>query len=35
MMEIKKPVKVDDYLKQVIHYLEMINTGSPVTVVNQ
>jgi hypothetical protein len=35
MMEIKKPVKVDDYLTQVIHYLEMINSGSAVTVVNQ
>lgn len=35
MMEIRKPVKVDDYLIQVIHYLEMINSGSAVTVVNQ
>lgn len=35
MMEIRKPVKVDEYLTQVIHYLEMINSGSPVTVVNQ
>lgn len=35
MMEIRKPVKVDDYLTQVIHYLEMINSGSAVTVVNQ
>jgi len=35
MMEIRKPVKVDDYLTQVIHYLEMINSGSTVTVVNQ
>jgi hypothetical protein len=25
MMEIKKPVKIDDYLDQVVHYLEMIN----------
>lgn len=35
MMEIRKPVKVDDYLTQVIHYLEMINSGTAVTVVNQ
>ena len=35
MMEIMKPVRVDDYLIQVIHYLEMINSGSTVTVVNQ
>lgn len=35
MMEIRKPVKVDEYLTQVIHYLEMINSGSSVTVVNQ
>lgn len=35
MMEIRKPVRVDDYLTQVIHYLEMINSGSTVTVVNQ
>jgi len=35
MMEIRKPVKVEDYLTQVIHYLEMINSGSAVTVVNQ
>jgi hypothetical protein len=26
MMEIKKPVNVEDYLKQVIQYLEMINS---------
>jgi hypothetical protein len=27
MMEIKKPVKADNYLYQIIHYLEMINSG--------
>jgi hypothetical protein len=26
MMDIKKPVNVDDYLNQVIHYLEMIKS---------
>ena len=26
MMEIKKPVSVDDYLKQVVQYLEMMNS---------
>ncbi|MCU0460675.1 MAG: hypothetical protein MUF36_01475 [Bacteroidales bacterium] len=35
MMEIKKPVQVENYLTQVIHYLEKINSGSTVTVVNQ
>ena len=35
MMQIKKPVQVEHYLTQVIHYLEMINSGSPVQVVNQ
>lgn len=30
MMELKKPVKVDEYLTQVIHYLEMINSESTV-----
>lgn len=30
MMELKKPVKVEEYLTQVIHYLEMINAGSTV-----
>ena len=28
MMELKKPVNVEDYLNQVIHYLEMINSGT-------
>jgi len=28
MMELKKPVHVENYLDQVIHYLEMINSGS-------
>jgi hypothetical protein len=27
MMEIKKPVQADHYLDQIIHYLEMINSG--------
>jgi hypothetical protein len=27
MMELKSPVNVEDYLNQVIHYLEMINSG--------
>ena len=35
MMEIKKPVQVENYLTQVIHYLEKINSESTVTVVNQ
>ncbi|MCX6333658.1 MAG: hypothetical protein NT092_05055 [Bacteroidia bacterium] len=35
MMEIKKPVQVENYLTQVIHYLEMINSGSTITVANQ
>jgi hypothetical protein len=35
MMEIKKPVQVENYLTQVIHYLEMINSGSTAKVVNQ
>lgn len=30
MMELKKPVKVEEYLVEVIHYLEMINSGSTV-----
>jgi hypothetical protein len=33
MMEIGKPVQVDNYLTQIIHYLEMINAGSPAQVV--
>jgi uncharacterized protein YueI len=28
MMEIKNPVNVDDYLNQIIQYLEMINSGT-------
>jgi hypothetical protein len=28
MMEIKKPVDVENYLNQVIHYLDMINSGA-------
>ena len=28
MMELKKPVHVENYLDQVVHYLEMINSGS-------
>lgn len=28
MMEIKKPVQIENYLTQVIHYLEMINSGT-------
>ena len=28
MMELKKPVHVEDYLANVIRYLEMINSGS-------
>jgi len=28
MMEIKKPVVIENYLTQVIHYLEMINSGT-------
>ena len=28
MIELKKPVKVDNYLNEVIRYLEMINSGS-------
>ncbi len=30
MMELKKPVKIDEYLTQVIHYLEIINSESTV-----
>ncbi|MCU0472430.1 MAG: hypothetical protein MUC93_03545 [Bacteroidales bacterium] len=32
MMEIKKPVQVENYLTQVIHYLEMINATSAIQV---
>jgi hypothetical protein len=28
MMEIKKPVSLENYLEQVIHYLEMIKSGT-------
>jgi hypothetical protein len=28
MIEIKKPVNIDNYLNQIVHYLEMINSGS-------
>jgi hypothetical protein len=28
MMELKSPVNVENYLSQVIHYLEMINSGT-------
>ncbi len=35
MMEIKKPVQVENYLTQVIHYLEMINSGKTLQAVNQ
>jgi hypothetical protein len=28
MMEIKNPVQIENYLTQVIHYLEMINSGA-------
>jgi hypothetical protein len=28
MMELKKPVQIESYLEQVVHYLEMINSGS-------
>ena len=28
MMELKSPVNVEDYLNQVMHYLEMINSGT-------
>jgi hypothetical protein len=32
MIELKKPVSVKDYLTQVVHYLEMINSGSSVEI---
>jgi hypothetical protein len=35
MMEIKKPVQVENYLAQVIHYLEMINANSSIKVEKQ
>jgi hypothetical protein len=30
MIELKKPVRVEEYLSNVVHYLEMINSGSTV-----
>jgi hypothetical protein len=30
MMEINKPVRIDNYLNEIIHYLEMINSGSTI-----
>jgi hypothetical protein len=32
MMEIKTPVDIESYLNQVVHYLEMINSGTDKTV---
>ena len=32
MMDFKPPVKTDEYLKQVLHYLEMINSGTTETI---
>jgi len=32
MIELKKPVAVKDYLTNVVHYLEMINSGSSVKI---
>jgi hypothetical protein len=28
MMEIKKPVQIENYLNEIVRYLEMINSGS-------
>jgi hypothetical protein len=28
MMDLKGPVNVEDYLNHVVHYLEMINSGT-------
>jgi hypothetical protein len=28
MMDLKSPVNIEDYLNQVVHYLEMINSGT-------
>jgi hypothetical protein len=28
MMELKKPVQIDNYLTEIVHYLEMINSGT-------
>lgn len=30
MIELKKPVRIEEYLSNVVHYLEMINSGSSV-----
>jgi len=30
MMELKKPVQIENYLNEIIHYLEMINSGSTI-----
>jgi hypothetical protein len=30
MMELKKPVLIENYLNEIMHYLEMINSGSTV-----
>ncbi len=35
MMEIKSPVDIDNYLAQVIRYLEMINSGKAKQVINK
>jgi len=32
MIELKKPVAIKDYLTNVVHYLEMINSGSSVEI---
>jgi hypothetical protein len=32
MMEIKTPTDIESYLNQVVHYLEMINSGTDKTV---
>jgi hypothetical protein len=34
MMELKKPVQIENYLTEIVHYLEMINSGSAVQAVN-
>lgn len=31
MMEIKKPVDIGNYLKEILHYLEMINSGDKIS----
>ncbi|HOO99691.1 MAG TPA: hypothetical protein PLV06_06870 [Bacteroidales bacterium] len=35
MMEMKMPVSIDNYLEQIIRYLEMIKPDSPDNIVNQ